>query len=304
MPVEALDRQVESQVLEATEPSDASVEARRGRQFRDLLIISSLLVLGLISTQAPLLIRIPIGIAAVMLVPGYALVAALFPTRTQIDFIERIALALATSIGLIVVQALLLDWLPGGLTAESIRVTVGLTSSVLLAIGFVRRQRAHPAVARVTNPDVRPRRSASRAIRFTQAIVVANIAVAALAYGLTIGAGHPAPTEFWIVPVEGQAYGYPADVEVGSSVEFYLGLRQQSDAPGRYSIVVRRDDDVLQTLGPIAVQAGEQWGGDLRIVADRIGADQALTIELMRDDATSPVRTLRLWLNVTAEGDR
>ena len=60
----------------------------------ELLAAAALSVLTLFFTLVPPLaslpVRIPLGLAMVLFLPGYALIAALFPRKDDIDGIERI----------------------------------------------------------------------------------------------------------------------------------------------------------------------------------------------------------------------
>jgi uncharacterized membrane protein len=92
-------------------------------------------------------VRVPTGLLAVLVVPGYALTAVLFPSDEHVDRIERLALALGVSIALVGMQAYALDWVSGGLSPENIRTCVAATSACLLVVALIKRgQVVGPAV--------------------------------------------------------------------------------------------------------------------------------------------------------------
>src|SRR5687768_6735520 len=86
---------------EAPPAVEPVADQRVGREWRDLLAIGALAIAGLLVAAAPGALRVPIGLLAVVLVPGYSLVAALFPNDEQIDLLERLALSLGLSYALI-----------------------------------------------------------------------------------------------------------------------------------------------------------------------------------------------------------
>ncbi len=267
-------------------------------EWRDLAIIAILAILGAAVASAPPLLRIPFGVVSVLLAPGYALVALIFPDGDHIDFLERMGLSIGMSLGIITIQALILDRAPGGLAPGSIRVMMMATSLVLLAGALLRRAKALPGAQRPWTRGTERSSPAGRAVRFTQAIVVANLVIAALAYAITVGDRPPPPTEFYILGREGILANYPREVVVGSSVALHLFIQQAQNEAGQYNISVRRGDTVLTSLGPIGVEPGTMWEGNLQIVPDAVGGDQEVSIRLEQFGQAQAFRTLRIWFDV------
>src|SRR6266705_710857 len=81
-------------------------------------------------SAAGLLVIVEMGnLAAILLilfVPGYVLVAALFPNAKEIDWIERVALSLGLSIAVVPLLALLLNFTPWGISLAPVVTTVTL----------------------------------------------------------------------------------------------------------------------------------------------------------------------------------
>ncbi|HEV8634520.1 MAG TPA: DUF1616 domain-containing protein [Chloroflexota bacterium] len=277
---------------------------RGGRQWLDLIVAVVVALLAFFLTEGPVALRAPLGLLAVLVVPGYALAAAIFPTDEQVDFLERLALSLGLSLAQVAVLALCLDALPGGLSFTSIRAAVTALAAAALVIAFVRRGRAPPPHARAwggRSGDGQVLSRPSRAARFTRWIVVANLLVAALAYA-TVGQRPSYPTEFYVLGPQGRLGGYPREVALGDPVVFRVGVRQADDEVGTYQATVRRGDTILATLGPISLERGGRWEQDVRIRADLPGPSQELTLELKRPGDNRPVRALRLWLDVRDRG--
>src|SRR6266705_2796807 len=81
-------------------------------------------------SAAGLLVIVEMGnLAAILLilfVPGYVLMAALFPRAKEIDWIERVALSLGLSIAVVPLLALLLNFTPFGIRFGPVIVTTTL----------------------------------------------------------------------------------------------------------------------------------------------------------------------------------
>ncbi len=80
----------------------------------DLLavIFSSLILVVLAMLAASGLPRILLGILSVLIFPGYALVAALFPGNKEIDWLERVGLSLGLSLAVLPLIGLVLVYTP------------------------------------------------------------------------------------------------------------------------------------------------------------------------------------------------
>ncbi|HZQ98332.1 MAG TPA: DUF1616 domain-containing protein [Chloroflexota bacterium] len=278
--------------------ADSPTTARGRHGWWDLASCAVIAVLALLVAGASPALRTPIGLAAVLYVPGFALAAAIFPTNAQIDRVERVALSLGSSLGLLAVLALILDKVDHGLAPESIRSAVVGSSLLLLVLAIVRRARTAPAAPRTVTPPNRAR--PSRAKRFTQAIVVANLLVAGLAYVLTLTTQPAAPTEFYVVGPQRVVLDYPRDVQVGEPAEVIVGIHQTTDAGGTYHVEAATADTVLASVGPVTLKPGERWEAPMRIALPAPGDDQEVVIRLLREGQPDPYRYLRLWLNVHA----
>jgi uncharacterized membrane protein len=269
--------------------------------WRELALVAFVALLGLILPTLPAPLRIPIALFALLVVPGYALVGAVFSPLELPDWIERLGLALACSLALIILQALVLDRALGGLHAQSIRNLVTISTLVFVAIAAFRKSRG----SSLPTPTERPIEGSTRigrAARFTRVIVVVNFAVAALAYGLTVGTAPPSPTEFYVLGSEGKVADYPREQAVGGTLTVDVGISQASDASGSYRIVVRRGETVLRTVEPVDVATGSTWTSAVVVRLETPGRDQELTIDLERAGEARPHRTLRLWVDVRDSG--
>src|SRR5207247_2247723 len=85
-----------------------------------------------------------LAILLVLFTPGYALVAALFPKNSEVDWIERIALSFGLSIAIIPLLGLLLNFTPWGLRFVPIVVMIALLTLVFGCAAYWRRMRLTP----------------------------------------------------------------------------------------------------------------------------------------------------------------
>ena len=86
-------------------------------------------------------IRIILGLPLVLFLPGYSLIATLFPRKDDLDAIERIALSFGLSIAITPLLGLALNYTPFGIRLSPVLIVLSVFT-ILLAIGaYVRRSR-------------------------------------------------------------------------------------------------------------------------------------------------------------------
>jgi uncharacterized membrane protein len=86
-------------------------------------------------------VRIILGLPLVLFLPGYALIATLFPRKDDLDGIERVALSFGLSIAITPLLGLALNYTPFGIRLTPILIVLSLFT-ISLAIGaWVRRGR-------------------------------------------------------------------------------------------------------------------------------------------------------------------
>ncbi len=85
-------------------------------------------------------LRIILGLLLVLFLPGYSLIAALFPRKDDLDGIERIALSFGLSIAVVPLLGLALNYTPFGIRLVPILVVLSVFTVSLAVVAGVRRQ--------------------------------------------------------------------------------------------------------------------------------------------------------------------
>src|SRR5207247_623041 len=104
--------------------------------------------IGYTAVLSLLLLALGVGnllaILLVLFVPGYVLVAALFPKEGEIDWIERVALSLGLSIAVVPLLGFLLNFTPWGIRFAPIVATITIFTSGVGYAAYLRRMRLPP----------------------------------------------------------------------------------------------------------------------------------------------------------------
>ena len=118
-----------------------NLEGRVLKQFMAMIIF---VVVSVIFIVLPPLnatpVRIIVGFPLVLFLPGYSLICALFPQKNEMDGIERVALSVGLSVGVIVIIGLVFSYTPWGTRLNPILLVISSFTLVLAAVTAARRE--------------------------------------------------------------------------------------------------------------------------------------------------------------------
>ncbi len=267
-----------------------------------LLIVLLTLVtipLALLSTGP---VRVIVGILFLLFIPGYTLVAALFPKKNSLDAIERVALSTGMSIAIVSLTGLALNYTPWGIHLRQVLISITSLTLVFSTVVIIRRlrlpkdQRFEPRV-RVRSETRSEMGRANKALSIVFVVLILT-AVAALAYAATTLRAGEKFTQFYVLGTEGTADNYPSKLQMGQTGEVTLGVANHERQGASYSIEIRIDGEKVQAMGPISLADGEKWEGKLVFEPTKAGQGQELDLWLYIGQGSEPYRELRLWLDV------
>ena len=282
----------------------------------DIKLVIALVLLTDIFMLTPFLsdspIRTVLGLPMVLFLPGYALIAALFPGKDDLDGIERVALSFGLSIAVVPLIGLGLNYTPWGI--RLVPILVFLTNfTILMSIVAVYRREALGSEA-FSVPFSEMYRSVvaeisekpeSRLDRILTIILVISIlaSVMTLVYVVVTPKQGEKFTEFYILGPQRMADNYKTQLELGESVDVIIGIVNHEYSVVNYSIVIQLNNETIDTplsLNHIALAHNVTWEKPVSFVPGVTGEDMKLQYLLYRDDnMTEPYRDLHLWINVT-----
>lgn len=183
-----------------------------------------------------------LAILLVVFVPGYVLVAALYPDRREIDWIERVALSLGLSIAVVPLLGLLLNFTPFGVRLAPLLGTLMIFTAGVGALAYHRRMQIPVA----NRPSINlvfelPGKHEDTLVDKALAVgVAASVIVAGLAfaYVLLVPRIGERFTEFYILGPGGNASGYPTRLNVSEPSHVTIGITDREGATVRYTVLV------------------------------------------------------------------
>jgi uncharacterized membrane protein len=305
----------------------------------DLLAAVILALATLLFTLTPLSslpVRIPLGLLMVLFVPGYTLIAALFPKKSDLEGIERTALSFGLSIAVVPLIGLGLNYTPWGIRLTPVVVSLAIFTITMAAAAYWRRMHL-PAEERFsiqfreTISTWKGEILADDKGRLDKALTVILIitillSIAALVYVIVTPKQGEKFTEFYILGPGGKAYDYPTSVQVGNNSTVIVGVVNHEYVLVNYTMSIAinntpmnstlmnntafydnsRND--LQLIYPITsmnltLQHNETWEKPVTYVINHTGDRQKLEFLLYKEgNFTSSYRDLHLWVNVSQNG--
>ena len=253
-----------------------------------LVIATDIAVFAPLVAESPL--RIVLGLPLVLFVPGYALVAALFPedggamgTRADsatdrprstpvargIDGLERVALSVGLSVAVVPLIGLVLNFTPFGIRLVPIAFCLSGFTLLTTAIAAVRRRRLPEAdrfrvaygrrLASARSELFHPDSRADAALNVLL-VVSLVLASASVGYATFVPRDGEQFTAFYLL-TENESGGlvaadYPTNFTQGEGKPLVVGLGNHEGEPRRYTVVV-------------ALQRVERQGNETTVLEER-----------------------------------
>jgi uncharacterized membrane protein len=255
-------------------------------------------------------VRVPVGLIMVLFLPGYALIAALFPRDDDLDGIERAALSFGLSIAVVPLIGLGLNYTPWGIRLAPVVVSLSVFTIGLLAAAHVRRSMLPPE-ERFQVPFRRSLNSLKEEITtdqtsqvdkiLTVVLVIAIISsISALVYVIVTPKEGEKFTEFYILGPGGMAYDYPTRVSAGERSTVIVGIGNHEYQLTNYTIHLEFNNATILEM-EATLDHNETWEQPISYVLDDLGEGQKLQFLLYREgNFTAAYRDLHLWVDVSA----
>ena len=294
------------------------------------VVVLTLLTIGAVSLPGirETSIRILLGLPFVLFLPGYAFIAALFPEagdsperpseatesignatqppasddpptgdgddaqRSGIDGIERVALAFGTSIAIVPLIGLVLNFTPWGIRLAPIVISV--SGFTLIASGVAARRRwALPAEERFVVPYqewittgrteiFEPESQVDAALNVLLVLSVL-LAVGSVGYAVAVPPQGEQFTEFYLLTEDDDgelvADNYPTTFVQGESQSVIVGIGNNEYEPTNYTVVVQLQEVETVTRTNVTAANESTVGNETRVLnreqVDRFSAQVA-----------------------------
>ncbi|MCL0094028.1 DUF1616 domain-containing protein [Dehalococcoidia bacterium] len=271
----------------------------------NILSVVLILTISFFPIQA---LRIILGLPFILFFPGYTLIAALFPKKSGLDAIERVALSFGLSIAVVPLIGLVLNYTPWGIRLYPILVSLTVFIAAMSAIAWYRRhglpeQEKLNLILNLSLPRQESRLDRALSIVLILAIVGA---IGTLGYVIASPRVGERFTEFYVLGLEGKAEGYPTELTVGEEGRVILGITNREHEIMGYEVKIKIDGVLQQRIGPVELEHEESWREQVGFVPQEPGEDQKVQFVLYKirtlDAEDEPGPALHLWIDVKEGG--
>ena len=282
----------------------------------DLLIVMELVLLTDIFVLTPGLsetaVRNILGLPLVLFLPGYALIAALFPAKSDLDGIERTALSFGLSIAVVPLIGLGLNYTPCGIRLLPILISLSVFTFLMCGLAYLRRAKLSETEAfevpfRETALSLKAEILEKPKSKLDQALTVVLIlsillSVATLIYVIATPKEGEHFTEFYILGPDGKADNYTTNYVLGESGTVIVGIVNHEYRPINYTMEIKLENKFLplpENQRQISLAHNETWQEPVTFTPLFEGQNMKLEFLLFNEtDRTVPYRDLHLWIDV------
>ncbi len=283
----------------------------------DLLLVIILTVLTNIFVLVPSLsttfIRAVLGLPLVLFLPGYALIAALFPAKSDLDGIERTALSFGLSIAVVPLIGLGLNYTPWGIRLLPILISLSVFTLILCGLAHLRRAKLPDndafevpfwEIALSFKAEIldKPESKLDKALTVFLIFSIL-LSVTTLVYVIVTPKEGEHFTEFYILGPEGKADNYPTKYMLGENGTVIIGIVNHEYKPVNYTMKVRLENKSLplpESQRQVSLAHNETWEEPVTVAPSLEGSNLKLEFLLYNESEKNiPYRDLHLWINVS-----
>jgi uncharacterized membrane protein len=216
----------------------------------DMKIILLWTALCIVSIYTPVInqsfLRIILALPLILFIPGYVLLAALFPDSKDIDAIERIVLSIGTSIVVTPLIGLCLNFTSWGIRLNPLILSLTALIVVLVIFAEIRRTRTSPESRyTIPVPEIRQtvqdewamRKGSKRdRILFFASIFAIGLVILSAVLVITLPKPGEKFSEFFILGENRTADSYPRVILPDISYPMYVGIGNHEFRTINYSV--------------------------------------------------------------------
>lgn len=287
----------------------------------DLLIVLLWTIFTFIFTAVPALnntvLKSILGTVAILFIPGYMLIAALFPKRT-LGNVERIALSLGSNIVVVPLLGLILNF-TFGIGPVPVLIALCLYTIIMILIVIYQRGKLSDderfsvniqSVYEIVNNGLfRPK---DRKDTILTVILVFSIisAMGMMYFAITTPKIGEKFTEFYVLNSSEKAQ-YPANLKLDTPATFIIGVTNHEYADVDYIVQTVFDKDIMGSEN-VTLKHNDSWKKDITFTPNKEGSDSKIEFLLFKENDTGstennienmgndtePYRKLYLYVNV------
>ncbi len=259
---------------------------------KELLLVNILAILLIIViTFFPSnVLRVTLGLPLMLFFPGYTSIAVLFPKKSALDGIERLALSFGLSIAVVPLTGLVLNYTPWGIRLYPILISLTIFLIITSVIPWYWRHKLAEAerFAISFNLSLPLWRGQNTADKVLSIVLIAAIlgAIGTVGYVIATPKIGEKFTEFYVLGLEGKAMDYPREMAVGEEPRVIVGIVNREHETVSYQVEMKMDGVKNNRVELLVLGQDEKWEKEVSFTPNRIGDKQQVEFLLYRRGQT------------------
>ena len=260
--------------------------------------------------QTPL--RIIFALPLLLFLPGYALIAAMFPRRNELSGIERFTLSIGLSIAIMVFDGFAISVTAWRFRPAPIVYSLSIITLALVLITVIRRMRIPKREQFYIDLAVIARfidaiNTREKPTEIERALTIALVGSILIASGMLIYAKisykEERFTAFYILGEGGKAEGYPKEVYLLEPSSVIVGIENYEHAPANYTLEIKLGGYSLLKKRIPELAHGSKWESRVFFTPRHLGKHQKLEFLLYKDGLKGVYRSVHLWVDSLIDYD-
>ena len=287
----------------------------------DLISIPILVILAIIFILIPPFnqgfLRIVFALPLLLFLPGYMLIAVMFPKRGELSSIERFTFSIGFSIAITVFDGFGLNYTKWGFRSDSITISLSLIIVILFLITFIQRWRYKKDSYSFSLSDIRsfyytlknkepetgPDHDHALEKVLVTTMIIAILIVSAMLIYAKVNAEPEKFTSLYILGADGKAQNYLAEVRIGEPYTILVGVENHEYTPVNYTLRVNFGEKILGEY-PIILDHDIKWLNNVTVIPELAssiasGNKTKLEFELFKDNKS--YRSVHLMVNANLD---
>ena len=282
----------------------------------DMVLVMMVMLLSILFTLvAPFnetSLRVIFALPILLFIPGYTLISAMFPRRSDLSGIERFTLGIGMSIVIFVFDGFAISVTPWLFRPMPLVMTLSALSIIFVLITAITRLRT-PEEERfifnlftVSSFFESIRDDTQEPSDIEKALIIALVGSIIITSGMLAYAKitfeEEEFTELYILGEGGKAENYPTVLHILEPTSITVGVENYEHAPVNYTLEVRLGDYLVDSH-ELSLEHDWVWINNVSILPKHIGKDMKLQFLLFKEGTEEPYRSTHLWVNSSIDYD-
>ncbi|MBN2076572.1 MAG: DUF1616 domain-containing protein [Dehalococcoidales bacterium] len=252
-------------------------------------------------------VRVITGLPLVLFLPGFSLMAVLYPRKSDIDSIERFSFSIGLSLAFIACLGLVLTTMPNGLQILPFTILTVIFIIAMSGVAWYRRHRlGETETASVTFGIAEKWRKQNVGDKILSVLLASAIlgAVGVVTYAIAGPKMMGEITEFYLFGKHGMAADYPQTLRIGQEGQVTVTVVNQERQPVEYRVLIEQDSGSAWINGEsvssfnISLEHQEKWSENVTFSFAVAGEGQKIEFNLYREEDTEPYLSTYLKIEV------